>query len=98
LFAGAGDLAEIALLSAQECNITPLGLLEPQSSTDTFIGLRVASDPSAFGEIDVVVITDFRTPQATFESLARSVRKERIAFPPLLGIVTDWPDEEPTPQ
>lgn len=85
--AGAGDLAEIALISAQEHGITPLGLIVSDQPVDGILGLQVRGSISDFAEIDAVVITDFQDPQEVYQVLAVGLETDRILHPRLLGIV-----------
>ena len=39
------------------------------------------------GDLDAVVVTELKRPQAAYEALANELAEERILIPPLLKIV-----------
>lgn len=85
---GIGDLAEIAMLSAQGQGVQLCGIIEPGSNQSGFTGLSVYSSIQAAleDEIDVVVITTTSAPQDMFNHLAEHIDAERIYAAPLLHI------------
>ncbi len=86
VLAGTGELAEIAILSGQECDLRPIAVIDPARNIDHFLGIPVVRGPAEAGEFDAVVITDANAPQATYDDLAALVDEERIFAPPLLHI------------
>lgn len=68
---GEGDLAEVALLCAGG---TPLRVLGPMTADHIGAG------------VDAVLITDLRTPQASFNHALLLLSPERVLAPPLLKI------------
>jgi len=94
---GAGDLAEIALLSAAEAGIEIVCVIDPAASGRRCGGLPVVADIAAArveagrSGLDGLILTDTRAPQARFEELLRAVLQaglppDRVAAPNLLGI------------
>ena len=72
---GAGDLAEIAILSAGETAVEVLCVIDPEQSGRRCGGLPVVADVDAALNrsgphgLDGIIVTDTRTPQANFERL-----------------------------
>jgi len=83
---GAGDLAEIATLSAAEYGIDLVAVVEPGRNAGRFAGLRVVRSLAEAGPFDAVFLADIRTPQATYDALLADVRPERILSPRTLRI------------
>jgi DNA-binding MarR family transcriptional regulator len=75
---GAGELAEIAVLSASECGIEVVCVIDPGEPGRRCAGLTVVADLTAArivaGEagLDGVILTDTIAPQACFEALLAS--------------------------
>lgn len=92
--AGAGDLAEIAVLGATETAVEIIAVIDPAG--ERCAGKRVVRDLAGalvLGEdrLDAVIVTDARTPQACFDGLLaaaaeRGIAAERILAPELLRI------------
>jgi len=77
-FIGAGDLAELAKLCSHEMDVTVVAMLE---AVEDLRGRR----------IDALVVTDTRSPQATFDAAVAAAPKlglssDRIFAPKLLNI------------
>jgi DNA-binding MarR family transcriptional regulator len=97
---GAGDLAEIAVLSAGETGIEVVCAIAADSAGRHCAGVAVVADlPAALraagaAGLDGVILTDTEAPQARFERLvadaaAQRFAADRILAPSLLGI--SWP-------
>ncbi|MBI3453590.1 MAG: winged helix-turn-helix transcriptional regulator [Rhodospirillales bacterium] len=84
--AGAGDLAEIATLCAREYPVTIVGVIDPAFPGDQFAGLSVAPTRVAFGDVEAVIVTDLKTPQATWDALTGLLPPGRVLAPKLLHI------------
>ncbi len=83
---GTGDLAEIAVLSAQEFDIKLVCVVDPQFNHTSFLELPVVASIEAAGDFDGVIITDTRRPQDTFEKVCSQIDATRVITLPLLGI------------
>ncbi|MEQ8193059.1 MAG: winged helix-turn-helix transcriptional regulator [Rhodospirillales bacterium] len=83
---GKSDLAEIAILSAGETGVEIIGIIEPTSNQDTYLGVRVFSDMKAAGQADAAMITDLTNPQARFDELLGEFPSENILAPYFLHI------------
>jgi DNA-binding MarR family transcriptional regulator len=89
--AGTGDLAQIATLCAADANVRLVGIWDPDATTGTFAGLRVAAQPGDLYPCDAFLVTDFRAPQATYDALVRQISPERVLTPKLLSISRTLP-------
>ncbi len=84
--AGASDLAEIAVLCARDFDVEIIGVVDPTRSEARFAGLPVVARLKELGTVSAVIVTDFRTPQASFDAFAETLPVERVLTPRLLGI------------
>lgn len=85
---GAGELAEIATLSALDSGIKVLAVIHPGSSQTLFSGLPVFNSwalTQGLG-IDAVVITSIDAPQAAYEFLREHYKDEQIFAAPMLHV------------
>ena len=94
---GAGELAEIAVLSAADSGIEIVCIADPEQAGRRCAGLPVVPDLASARQraaprgFDGIVLTDTRTPQKSFEHLCRIAARDgftpaSIAAPRLLGI------------
>jgi DNA-binding MarR family transcriptional regulator len=95
---GAGELAEIAVLSAAESSIEIVCVVDPQRAGLRCAGLSIVPDivsarqSAAPGGLDGIIVTDTGAPQASFEHLCAITERDGlapvccIAAPRLLGI------------
>ena len=83
---GSGELTEIAILSAQECDLRPIAIIDATRNIDQFLGVPVVRTLDEVTGFDAVVITDAITPQASFEHYSLAVQPERLFTPPHLHI------------
>lgn len=88
LLFGAGELAEIAIMSAQEMDVELLAVVQSGCNLENFSGLPVYStmDGMADDAVDAVVITSSDTPQQAYEDLLEFFPAEQIYAVPLLHI------------
>jgi hypothetical protein len=85
--AGAGELAEIALLCALQHPVEIVGILVPeQNGADRLLGRPVADRLEAFAPVDAVLLTELATPQGTYDRLAREIEPSRVLVPELLKV------------
>ena len=87
--AGAGDLAEIAALSALNGTVELVGVIDRTSNQSRLAGVPIVRNIDEVGPVDAVIITDIDSPQATFELLVQAFPKSQIFIPPMLRINTD---------
>jgi len=85
---GAGELAEIAIMSALDSNVELLAVVDEGSTLDFFSGLPVLSamDKVLVVNVDAVVITNSDNPQAAYQLLSEHFPSDRIFVAPLLHI------------
>jgi DNA-binding MarR family transcriptional regulator len=89
--AGIGELGEIATLCAAEVPVVLVGFYDPGCAAERFAGLDVYRRIEELPAFDAVVVTDFQTPQSTFEELAGALPSERVLTPRLLRISRQRP-------
>jgi DNA-binding MarR family transcriptional regulator len=94
---GAGELAEIAVLSAEESAVEIVCVVDPEWAGRRCAGVAVVPDLAAARcralpeGLDGLILTDTRTPQASFDHLSSIAAQNgfapgRVAAPRLLGI------------
>ncbi len=84
--AGAGDLAEIVTLCANEFPVTLAGLIDETYAEPSFRDLPVVARANDLEGLDAVIISDLLAPQATFDQVAEEYPPDRIFAPLILGI------------
>ena len=85
---GIGELAEIAILSAQEAQAELCGMVHLGSNQASFSGLPVydSLEVALTDQIDAVVITTIDAPQEAYDRLVKHIGSERIFAAPMLHI------------
>lgn len=85
---GAGELAEIAILSAAEAEAELCGVVHPGSNLHRFSGLPVFSSVDAVSgaDIDAIIITNAERPQEIYDDLSRQFGSGRVFAAPLLHV------------
>ncbi len=84
--AGTGDMAEIATLCHKDDTVL-VGIVDRGHAGETFAGLPVVDRPEALVQVDAVLVTDSRHPQAVYDALTLVMPAERILAPSILRIV-----------
>lgn len=92
---GAGDLAEVAMLSARENGNDSLVLIDPDNPGREFLGMHVAREFETVRNLDAVLITTIETPQEAFDTLSQLIPADRIVTIPLLGVRRSAVDTQP---
>ncbi|MFP6755445.1 MAG: winged helix-turn-helix transcriptional regulator [Alphaproteobacteria bacterium] len=87
--AGAGDLAEIAALSALNEEIELVAVIDRASNQSRLAGIRIVRSLAEVGPVDAVLITDITNPQETFELLVQTFPEAQLYTPPMLRINPD---------
>jgi DNA-binding MarR family transcriptional regulator len=99
--AGAGELAEIAVLGATETAVEIVAVIDADTARHC-AGIPVVQDlPGALTQgagalLDAIIVTDLQTPQARFEEMvataaAHGIGPDRVLAPELLRITVLWP-------
>jgi len=86
---GAGELAEIAALAAMEANIVLVAVVDGATNQRRVAGVDVVKTLADAHSIDAVVITDGRTPQATYDAVRTERPDARILCPAVLQVATE---------
>lgn len=88
VLAGAGELAEIAKLAADACDMQITGVVQPGSNIDTLCGMPVVQsfDDPRLGDVSIIAITEMREPQAVVDDLRQTYRAEQILVPGIFHI------------
>jgi DNA-binding MarR family transcriptional regulator len=86
LLVGEGDLAEIATLAAREAGIELVAVWAPGCNRASIAGVPVVADLPASDSFDRVLLTDIRTPQQSYDTLAARFDPERILVPRILRV------------
>ena len=88
VLAGAGELAEIAVLSALLHPVEIVGILAPEAARPgaRLFNRPVAADLAEFRPVDAVLLTELATPQRTYDRLVLEVGPTRLLVPALLRV------------
>ena len=86
LLCGVSDLAEIASLRAREHDMEIVGVYDPDTDVERFLGKKVSRELETCEGFDLCLVTDLTDPQATFANLQKHVAPERIVVPGILGL------------
>lgn len=87
LLCGVSDLAEIALIRAQEAEIDIVGVYDPEASLELFFTKPVWSSFNKVGAFDVCLLTNISSPYESYKSIACRIEKEKILVPDVLGMI-----------
>ncbi len=85
---GRGDLAEITMLCVMQHEIEIVGIVDPNSTETRFMDRPVVANIGELQDVDAAILTDLRSPQATYERYAQQVPPGRLVAPPLLKITS----------
>jgi DNA-binding MarR family transcriptional regulator len=84
---GKSDLAEIAILSAVDCEVLIVAIVDNHGAAVQFVGKPVVSRYEDVREpFDGVMITDLVNTRRAFEEAVRRFGAERVLAPRLLGL------------
>lgn len=86
---GLTDLAEVAVLCADDSPVNIAAIIDPDTYRKEFAGIPVVTAYEQVGSVDAIIITDLGDPQASFDSLKQKFPRDRILAPPILGIVDE---------
>lgn len=92
VLAGDGELAEIAILSTMGKKIAKIAVLDPSSDNAENSGMPVFKSIKDCDQYDLIIITDAKNSQSTFEKLRAQCPTADIVWPPLLHITPDKED------
>lgn len=86
LLAGDGDLAEIATLAAREVGVELVGAWAPGCNQASIAGVPVLAELPGETAFDLVLLTDIKAPQESYDLLRRQVGDDRLLVPGLLRV------------
>lgn len=86
LLCGVSDLAEIATLRAMERNFTIVGLYDPTSPRDLFLGKPVWHDLPAADAHDARILTEIAVPQARIAEISAAASPIPLLIPDVLRL------------
>jgi DNA-binding MarR family transcriptional regulator len=103
---GSGDLAEIAVLSATEAEITIIGIVDPALGQRHCAGLAVVADltnvsgSAGAPNVQAIVVIDVRAPSESFKAAQSAAAQhglplESVVAPDLLAITPDQSHGKP---
>jgi DNA-binding MarR family transcriptional regulator len=89
VLSGKSDLAEIAVLSAVDCGVAILAIVDPNADAHQFVGKPLARDFDTIkGSFDAVMITDVVNARRAFDDALKIYGAHRVLAPKLLGLAT----------
>jgi DNA-binding MarR family transcriptional regulator len=93
---GKSDLAEIAILSAVDCGVSIVAIVDKNADETLFVGKQVVSDyDRLMVPVDAVIVTDVVNARQAFSEAVRHYGPGRVLAPSLLGLnVFERPDAE----
>jgi len=84
--AGAGELAEIALLCALQHDIEVVGVVDEGATANRFRHVALVREVDSLPAFEFILVTDLKRPQRTFDALAARLGGGRVAAPRLLKV------------
>ena len=82
--AGVGELAEIALLAANECGLEPKVIYDCQANLDNFHTIPVVRDITKLSDFDAIILTDSKHPQKIYDECTLKLDHNRVISPSFL--------------
>ncbi len=84
---GRSDLAEIAMLSAVDCGVSIVAIVDENAGDTRFVGVQVVAGYDRVAiPFDAVMITDVAYPSRAFDEAVRLYGPGRVLAPSLLGL------------
>jgi DNA-binding MarR family transcriptional regulator len=83
---GLTDLAEIAVLCANDHDVELISIIDPSSKLDKYIGIPIHSGFSSLDDFDALIITDLGNPQQEFDTLVKLYGADRVFVPAILKV------------
>lgn len=91
VFAGGGELTEIALLAAHETGSAVIGIFDPTANSEKMLGVPVIQDMEQLDPGAVLIVTESSQPQALYDQLRHRYPVSRILVPKFLRVVQNTP-------
>ncbi|MCR6737142.1 MAG: winged helix-turn-helix transcriptional regulator [Afipia sp.] len=87
VLAGKSDLAEVAIISAVECGVSVVAVVDAEGGDTPFVGKNVVSTfADVASPFDAVVVTDVRHARVTFDEAVKLYGPQNVLVPKLLGL------------
>jgi len=86
LLYGMSDLAEIAILRAQERDVRIVGVVDSHTERRRFGGVPVWGQFNQAEAFDVCMLTELNSPSVSYEQLLTEVDKDRVLVPDILRL------------
>jgi DNA-binding MarR family transcriptional regulator len=84
---GKSDLAEIAILSAVDCGVSIVAIVDKNANETPFVGRQVVSGYDGLkAPFDAVIVTDVVNPCRVFDEAVMLYGADRVLAPSLLGL------------
>jgi hypothetical protein len=83
---GKSDLAEIAILSAVDCGVSIVAIVDQSASGKIFVGRQIVSGYDRLVPFDAVIITDVVNARRAFDEAMRLYGPGRVLASSLLGL------------
>ncbi len=83
---GLTDLAEIAVLCAENYEVEIIGIIDDSSSSEEYAGIKIVHKHTELTEFDAILITDLGDPQSSFEKISEATSADRVLAPGILNI------------
>lgn len=84
--AGKSELAEIAVLAAQDYDVSLVALIDGEHAGKRFAGLPIVGSLRDCPDVDVIIVTGLGQPEILYRTLERELGYGRVLAPPLLRI------------
>lgn len=92
VLAGISDLAEVAILCAQDHKIELVAVLDPDHPTMDFRGIPVRRSLADCGRIDAAIVTNLTAPELAYQNLSAELGSDRVLVARLLRVNSRRPD------
>ena len=86
LFYGVSELAEIASIRSHEHPLQIIGVYDPKTTRQKFLGLPVWRSLAEAGGFDACILTTLENPQETYESMITEINPDSVFVPVILGV------------
>lgn len=86
----ASELAEIAILAANEAGVSITSIIDPETNKRSFHELPIIRTIEEYDDNcppDAIVVCDMHAPQETFVAMLKVLSEENILTPPLLHVI-----------
>jgi DNA-binding MarR family transcriptional regulator len=83
---GLSDLAEIAVLCANDASVRVVAIVDAKASRDRYVDVPIVREIGGASDVDAILLTDTVNSQDTYEELARIFPEARIFMPPMLNV------------